>query len=216
MEHRVPYYKRDKAEGWRLNLTIRMVCTEIRNPTNISADEKVDLGDGCSVLLWKQLFNENELEQLTNELLCVIHKNGVPDITKMYGKTFTNKGRTVLEMANENGFKYQYAGKTVTGIAFTECVRKIVIPKMAILFGVQPKDLWCHLVYYPTPDCKLDWHDDGEDGINPNLIISLTLLENLEKGARTFQVRRKPENVSKRPRKSIALGTKQSNSDKLK
>lgn len=196
--HQVPKLENKDfvGKGWRLNFTVRTMETEkkIQNPLTLDGDftptSRVDIGEGCQVLLWDKLLSKEDKPALRAELLQIINKKGTADVTKMYGKTYTNKGRKVLEMAAEEGFKYRYAGKTVTGIAFTPLVRDVLMPKMAQLFGVPIDKLWAHLVFYPTRECKLDWHDDGEDGINPHLIVSITFLEHPH-FPRAFDVRLK-------------------------
>ena len=188
--HRVPFLAKNNGEGWRLNLTIRaMPDNQVRDPFSLGW-KKCNIGENCAVLIKKDLFKKSEVELVKTELLDVIHKQGIADLTKLFGKVFDNKGRRVIEMADKPGFKYTYAGKTVPGIAFTAQVRELVIPKMTEIFGLDVKDLWAHLVYYPTSECKLDWRDDGE-GFNPHMIVSITFLEKPKTGARAFQVRLK-------------------------
>jgi hypothetical protein len=190
--HRVPYKKSNNGQGWRLNLTIRTLRTDsINDPLLLESSNTYDMGEGCKVLVWEDLFTEIEIQQLQVELLDLMSRCGIPDVCKMYGKTFENAGRKVLEMADQPDFKYHYAGKTVTGVGFTPLVRQLIVPRMSKLFGVSDSEIWGHLVYYPTPECKLDWHDDGEDGINPHLIVSLTFLEDPINGARAFETRLK-------------------------
>lgn len=209
--HEVPYLKSEHAEGWRLNLTVRTIAREIRDPLtdlDFKPTKDYDIGEGCHVLVWDNIFTTHENEMIQGCLLETIHAKGIPDITKMYGKTFTNKGRKVIEMSGNDGFEYHYAGKTVTGIAWPRLIRELVVPKLSQIFGVQDDELWGHLVYYPTSECKLDYHDDGEDGINPHLIVSITYLENPKK-PRPFRVRLKssfkkePKEPKERSRKKI-------------
>lgn len=206
--HSVPYLKGDKAEGWRLNLTIRTSAETIRDPLLLKNGKRYEIGEGCYVQQWTDMFTAEENEQIRECLFGTITAKGVADITKVYGKEFTNKGRKVLELACEEGFEYHYGGKTVKGIAYPELIRQLVVPKMAELYGVVCEQIWGHLVYYPTSECKLDWHDDGEDNINPHLIVSLTYLEHPNK-PRAFRVRLKSnKSVTGEPRQKRLKGKK--------
>ena len=189
--HRVPAAK---TTGGRLNLTVRTIANQIDPDLKDSHHRSYPISATSTVFLWdgdSKLFSEEEINEIQKELFQTIEQHGVADVTKMFGKTFENKGRKVLELANVDGFKYTYAGKTVTGIAFTPLVRQLVMPRLAKIFGVEESKLWAHLVYYPTSECKLDYHDDGEDGINPHMIVSITFLEDPVGGVRPFQVRLK-------------------------
>jgi hypothetical protein len=199
--HEVPYLKGDKTEGYRYNLTVRTFSKTIRDPLTLTRNDQLkdhDLGQGCHVLVWQNLWTSEENEQIRQCLKDTITTHGVADKTILYGREFLNKGRSVVDMAELSSpdgnavFEYRYARKAVKGIPFQAVIQNLVLPRLATIFGVKPSDLWCHLVYYPTPDCKLDYHDDGEDGINPHLIASLTYLEYPEH-PRAFRVRLKSD-----------------------
>jgi len=183
-----------------MNLTMRTFSTDVM-PDESECSRKIDIGEGGRVIIWDSLFTPDELAEIEEVLLETIKDHGVNDVTRMFGKTFTNNGRRVVEMASDPNFEYRYAGKVVKSIEFPERIRDLVLPKMTRVFGLSSADtLWGHLVYYPTPDCKLDWHDDGEEGINPHLIVSITFLEHPKIGARRFRVRLKssfPQKKSK-------------------
>jgi hypothetical protein len=188
-----PESAKSTCRGWRMNLTVRTMSKDLqKNPLDSAyCSSRYAIGEGCEILLWDNLFSAQEISDLQNVLLQTIHNNGVPDVTRLFGQEYTNKGRKVIEMASTPNFKYHYGGKTVTGIQYPNLIRELVVPRMSGVFGVLPETIWFHLVYYPTPDCKLDMHDDGEDGINPHMIMSITFLEDPIRGARRFRVRLK-------------------------
>lgn len=192
--HCVPFLKGDEAEGGRFNLTFRTTSPTIQNPALLTSSTKViHLTQNCWINLWDDLFTPEENTAIQACLSETIASAGVADETIVFGKKHTNHGRMVVDMADKPNFQYRYAGKTVTGIEWPPLIRDLVLPRIVPLFGggaVEAETIWAHLVYYPTPECKLGWHDDGEDGINPHFILSLTFLEHPEK-PRTFQVRLK-------------------------
>jgi len=189
-QHCVPDLKGDGARGGRWNLTFRTRSKELRLPSSLECSEKIDVGPNAWLMLWKSLFSDEQNEKIRTCLANTIRQHSVADETVVFGKRYTNRGRMAVDMANKAGFEYHYAGKTITGIERPPLIQEVVLPRVAELFGVDSDTIWAHLVYYPTPDCKLGWHDDGEDGINPHFILSLTYLEHPEK-PRTFQVRLK-------------------------
>jgi hypothetical protein len=192
--HGVPFLKGDQAQGGRYNWTFRTTSKEIPSPFRLECSKVVEVGANAWIMLWNDLFSSEENERIQACAAETIAQHGVADKTKVFGVEHENKGRMVVDMANEQGFEYHYAGKTVTGIEWPALIRELVLPRIAALFGVDANTIWAHLVYYPTPECKLGWHDDGEDGINPHFILSLTYLEHPEK-PRTFQVKLKKTKV---------------------
>lgn len=185
-EHRVP--PSPTAQGGRLSITWRAKGT-IEDP--LKAREKwntfVGIGEGCyiGVRVIKDL-----PAALVDELFTQMKVHGTSDKTTVFGKLHENKGRKVLELSFKGGQVYSYGGKTTPpGQPFGE--HTLAFLKEHELFGasVSVEDIWAHMVYYPTPECQLGWHSDNENGLNPHAIISLTLLENPQLGARAFDVR---------------------------
>lgn len=185
-EHRVPPCP--IAQGGRLSITFRAKGV-VDDP--LKAREKWDMftsiGEGCFIggKLLKNLSS-----QLVEELFTQMKEHGTPDKTVVFGKSHENKGRKVLELSFKGGQVYSYGGKTTApGQPFGE--HTLVFLKEEELFGssVSVEEIWAHMVYYPTPDCRLGWHSDNENGLNPHAIISLTLLENPALGIRPFDVR---------------------------
>ena len=195
-QHCVPVLKGDGARGGRLNLTFRTFSEELPSPSRLECSEKIALGTNAWLMLWNGLVSDEQNEKIQACLANTIDQHGVADETVVFGKRYTNRGRMAVDMAHKAGFEYRYAGKTITGIEWPPLIQEVVLPRVAELFGVDSDTIWAHLVYYPIPDCKLGWHDDGEDGINPHFILSLTYLEDPEK-PRTFQVRLKKKKKKK-------------------
>ena len=197
-EHCVPVYK--KAKGSRLNLTIR--CKDGSIPKYLlnakSAQKIIKLDEHSAIVLWTELVGKEQLQAIHDELLEQLHKFGNPDHTFVFGKTHTNNGRKILELANEKGQTYRYAGKTTSaGQPFGPLTREFIENTIVPLVGVDIKNIWAHLVLYPDPSiCKLSWHGDSKDGINPHCIISLTMLEDKINGPRPFQVRKKRKRIT--------------------
>jgi hypothetical protein len=186
-KHRVPVYA--KAKGWRLNWTIRTSAKRI-NPDLSRFPQTVDIGEGLELKL--KVIPES-LSLLQQELLGTLKIYGHPDVTTVFGRQSDNNGRMVLEQSLHGGKSYAYSGKVTTpGVPFGPHALEYLNQVAVVEFGVPLDELWAHLVYYPDPAiCKLDWHSDSEDGVNPNMIMSVTFLEDPEKGIRPFDVRLK-------------------------
>lgn len=213
-EHRVPPAKHPVLGG-RLSWTVRIRSTDILPAISFdtltsAAGTAVALdASDCALLAWtpKQAHDLLGLDmspecadELQRELRADMIKHGHPDITRVFGKTHFNKGRRVLEQAHTDGQQYTYGGKTTqSGKAFGPVARR-VLQSLAHTLGLPDSAcFWAHLVYYPTPDCKLAWHQDAEKGINPHLIFSMTFLDDPIHGARPFDVRLKKQKVNTPP-----------------
>ncbi len=194
-QHRVVAYP--KAKGWRLSVTIRP-GGKISDPITAGYkwEETILLGEGCYI--GRRLL-PNLSPDLVAEILKQMDEFGKPDITKVFGKMYENKGRKVLELSFAGGYVYSYGGKkTDPGQPFGKHFCAFL--KEEKLFG-ETMDIWAHVVFYPTPDCQLGWHSDNENGLNPHAIISLTILEDPVQGIRPFDVRlysKKEENKRKK------------------
>lgn len=175
-QHQVPVFP--KAKGWRLSWTIR-TTEPLLDKTDISSFiQQYGIGDGLTLLLKKVAYDP----LLKQELLADLHAHGEADVTRCFGE--------VLEQAYEAGQVYQYGGKTTApGTAFGQHARAFLDQYAKPAFGGTDK-LWAHLVFYPEPQtCKLSWHGDQIDGINPHMIMSVTFLEFPDEGVRPFEVR---------------------------
>lgn len=186
-QHCVPAYAKARGARWSVTFRARGV---IEDPLSLKDKwtEFTEIGEGCYIGTRKS--SPFVHTNLSKELITMMHQFGTPDKTTVYGKTFDNKGRKVLELSYEGGQTYTYSGKTTSpGQPFGK--ETLAFLRAELLFGesVSVEDVWAHMVYYPTPDCQLGWHQDNENGLNPHAIISLTLLEDPELGVRPFYVR---------------------------
>lgn len=191
-QHRVPKAGKH-VRGGRLNWTIRIHNPNINvNRSRLMPQDTIDINENARLLVWNQLpeMTEDELCALHKELLDDMEAHGNADRTFVFGKWHENNGRKVLEQAMSDGQTYRYGGKTTDpGKAFGPHARK-ALERLAQMVGVQGTDaFWAHLVYYPDASCKLGWHSDAEDGINPHAIFSVTFLDDPVNGARPFDVR---------------------------
>ncbi len=183
-EHQVPLYK--EAKGWRLNWTIRTEAPLLDKTDLSSYTQRYDLGDGLSLLLKKIAYDPLLKQELFNDL----HAHGYIDETlDFHGVMSQNGGRMSLQQAYTPGRTYTYGGKTTPpGIVFGPRATAFLEQYAAKEFGTN--DLWAHIAYYPNAhDCKLSWHGDKLDGINPHMIMSVTFLEDPIEGIRPFDVR---------------------------
>ncbi len=198
-KHQVPLYK--QSSGWRLCWTIRTTEKKLENTDLSTYKQELHIGSGLSLRL-KTLAVDTVLKA---ELLSDLLKYGHVDETTVFGKTFTNNGRMVLDQAMEDGQTYTYAGKTTApGKAFGQHASAFICDIAAKEFGVTPDKLWAHLVYYPDASkCKLAWHSDSEAGINPHMIMSVTFLEQPVYGIRPFEVRLKSAVHSKNKKQKV-------------
>ena len=199
-EHCIP--KRTKAYGKRYNITFRSkTLLNKRDVDSIvkQSEHSIVLNDNSHLCLWQTtLFDKTSIDTMFEELKSC---DMTPDKTFVYGTWHLNNGRTYVEMGWEPGQTYTYAGKTTTpGIEFPPEIKQNVSNIIAPLFGVEPKDIWAHVVCYPSKS-SLGWHSDAEQGIDPHFILSTTFLEHHSKGkawgkrkspgVRDFQVRKK-------------------------
>lgn len=191
--HQVPVAK--KSKGARLNWTIRTSRMDIPNPILIDWEQRVDVGEGLWLLLSTWPLESTKLHDLYEELLLQMSQHGTPDETTVFGKTFTNNGRKVLELSHEAGHTYTYSGKTTApGQAYGPIARSVLEYLSNVVFrgAVTVEEMWSHLVFYPNPqECKLSWHSDSENGVNPHCIMSVTFLDDPIMGPRPFDVRLK-------------------------
>jgi alkylated DNA repair dioxygenase AlkB len=192
-KHQVPVYK--GAKGWRLNWTIRTTASPLE-PKLESYKQEIHIGEGLSLRLKKVDYDP----LLKVELLADLQKYGHADVTTVFGKTHTNNGRLVLEQSMQDGQTYTYSGKTTPpGKAFGPRALAFIQEVAARDFNVTPDKLWAHVIFYPDPaTCGLGWHSDSEAGINPNMIMSVTFLEDPKGGIRPFQVRLKSDVTDKK------------------
>lgn len=196
-KHRVPPFP--KSRGWRMNLTIRKNASPPW-AAPVAQVDTVNLGEECFV----DCNHVTVPPELKQELLEAIRLHGAPDITTVHGNVSTNKGRTILELANTAGRTYQYGRKeTPPGQAFGPHTRAFILEHVLGMFGpeVGLDQMWAHLVFYPTPDCALSWHGDSEDNIDSQLIVSLTILEDPVLGPRPFDVRLNSEVEARKKKK---------------
>lgn len=184
-KHRVPVW--GKASGWRLNCTIR--TDQAVDGPDFSTFGTNDLGEGLQLLL-KQVEYPAALKR---ELFEAMQSFGEADVTTVFGRVSQNNGRKVLELAATDGKTYAYSGKTTKpGRAFGPETSAFLEREIVPALKVPLDSLWCHLVFYPDPaTCKLDWHSDSENGLNPHCIASITFLEDTERGVRPFDIRLK-------------------------
>lgn len=113
-----------------------------------------------------------------------------PDITRMFGKVFTNNGRLVADMVlpEHLPFTYKYAGKAVEGRPVTPVIQRLF--HLLRMNGHGAYD-WVHIVYYPDGSAKLGPHSDDEPEIQHGFpIAGLSLFANKE-DTRTFRLRPK-------------------------
>ncbi len=217
-KHQVPLYTH--ARGARWNWTVRTTSVAIAAlqalPEGFATH---NVGEGLSLSLASWPLDADLLRDLHAELRTAMDTYGAADLTTVYGKTYVNNGRKILEQAMEDGQVYTYAGKTTApGRAFGPVARQVLAWLAVHVFGSADVPLWAHLITYPNPTtCKLAWHSDSEEGINPHCICSITFLEDPEHGARPFDVRlksveaankeaRRVEKVSRHAKREARVG----------
>ena len=197
-EHCVP--KRKNVVGMRYNITFRAkTINPERNVESIveQSEHHIPLNKNSHICMWQTgLFSKESVATMFDEL----KSDTVPytaDKTYVFGKWHTNNGRTYVEMGWTAGQTYAYAGKTTDpGIEFPPEIKRNVVETVAPLFGVEPCEIWAHVVRYPC-ESSLGWHSDSEQGIDPHFILSTTFLEHhgvgkrKSLGARDFQIRKK-------------------------
>lgn len=111
--HGVPANK--QASGSRWCWTIRTTVRKLENTDLSTYKQEIHIGEGLSLRLKTMPVDE----ALKAELLSDLLKYGHADETTVFGKTFTNNGRMVLDQALEDGQTYTYSGKTTApGKAF--------------------------------------------------------------------------------------------------
>jgi hypothetical protein len=163
----------------RLSLTFRCTTTD-RFEQDDSGEDCSDVtlvtlqhGDGWAI----QLATPTEARAAAGSALFSDHEflaNVMqPDITKMYGKVFTNNGRRVATYAAADvGLAtYRYGGKHVTllDIATQPVLQQLMIELSGML---ECKFDWVHCVYYPIGDTALGWHADDESAISAGTPIA--------------------------------------------
>jgi len=194
VQHCVPKRSVSKTKGYRINCTFRVSeSAKVKNLVSAEADETVMIiKPHCAVKLWSSMLSRGEKMVLHAELKGLVDAHGRPDVTTVFGRKHTNRGRLVLELAHTEGQTYTYGGKTThPGIAFGNAAKLLIRNKIAPKLGVEPEQIWAHVVFYPDASTSLGWHGDSEQGINPHVVLGLTFLEHPEAGVRPFQVRRR-------------------------
>ena len=149
--------------GPRLSLTFRFLGEFQPVIKKYKKPEKVWENNGVSIRVLENIGYDFEY------VYDMIKDNLNPDITKMYGKTFLNSGRQVVTYTtNDKLLIYKYGGKNVNVIMMNKNIKDI-LNRVEKVSGVEYN--WVHIVYYPSGDTKLDWHNDV-GGIAKNSTIA--------------------------------------------
>lgn len=199
IKHCVPKRTTNHIDGYRISCTFRVkagikvnnMLKKMDGETSENTTTIMIKKPNCAVKLYSDMLTRGERMTLHAELKRQMEVYGEADITKVSGKIHTNRGRKVLDLGYTKGQTYTYSGKTTTpGQLFGPAARLLINNKIAPKLGISPDKIWAHVVFYPNATTSLGWHGDSEDGINPHVVLSLTLLEKPDTGIRPFQVRR--------------------------
>jgi hypothetical protein len=160
--------------GPRLSLTYRLTSSRMGKVQSHSVPVDVSYlvleNDFCS--------KSCSYSEVYNELKDYLQ----PDVTSMFGKTYTNNGRMSGEFMlqtiwpNPIEFVYQYGNTKHYGNPMSPALVKLshlLAERQHINFD------WCHVTWYPNEMCKISAHADDEPEIKPNSDIAcISFMEN--------------------------------------
>lgn len=176
--HEVP--KTKKQADPRISITFRYIAT------------KTDSSIEC---MKPSVFVFDDIRHVDfQEVYDDVRQFFVPDVTRMFGKCYTNNGRMVADMVlpTHFPFSYKYAGKTVEGHIMTPVIMRLLEKLKNDGHGAYN---WAHIVYYPNGNTKLCAHSDDEPEIQTGSpILGLSLFAN-KNDSRILRFRSKDPNV---------------------
>ena len=124
-----------------------------------------------------------EVFEIVKPFLCA-------DVTKMFGKTMANHGRSVATFALEGGPSvYKYSGKRVAVVGLPkglEGMVDLISSRTGCSFNM------VHCTYYPDDVCKLDWHADDEKTIAQYSTIAGVSLYEDQRHCRSVEFMQRP------------------------
>lgn len=182
--HGAPAAKSQDAK--RLSLTFRLTAqTALKTNFKPNVEKAIDV-------MFQEQFHDVSFDDMYSEIKSAL----IPDVTKMFGKVYENKGRMSGEFLSAefwpdaSQFVYTYGRVKHPGNKMGPIMQSLC-GKITKVFGQQVD--WVHATYYPCGESKLKAHSDDEECIAYGSdIFALTFLKDATK-SRQIVVGPKPK-----------------------